>query len=38
MRPFLNESGVLTREGFHQFSAHMREKCLAQLNDTPKAA
>jgi len=38
MRPFLNESGILTREGFHQFAAHMREKCMAQLNDIPKAA
>jgi hypothetical protein len=38
MRPFLDESGSLTREGLHKFAAHMREKCMAQLNQPPKAA
>ncbi|HEX3683334.1 MAG TPA: hypothetical protein VHU83_12430 [Bryobacteraceae bacterium] len=38
MRPFLNESGSLTREGAQKFAAHMREKCLRQFDHLPKAA
>ncbi|HEX3682006.1 MAG TPA: hypothetical protein VHU83_05635 [Bryobacteraceae bacterium] len=38
MRPFLNESGSLTREGAQKFAAHMREKCLRQFDQLPKAA
>ncbi|HEX3685523.1 MAG TPA: hypothetical protein VHU83_23520 [Bryobacteraceae bacterium] len=38
MRPFLNESGSLTREGAQKFAAHMREKCMRQFDQLPKAA
>jgi len=38
MRPFLNESGSLTREGAQKFAAHMREKCMRQFDTLPKAA
>jgi hypothetical protein len=38
MRPFLNESGSLTREGAQKFAAYMREKCMRQFDQLPKAA
>jgi hypothetical protein len=37
MRPFLDESGSLTREGAQKFAAHMREKCMRQFDQLPKA-
>jgi hypothetical protein len=38
MRPFLNESGSMSRENFHAFAEQMKKRCLAQLEDTPQAA
>jgi hypothetical protein len=36
MRPFLNESGSLTSENARAFAEHMKQKCLAQLNEAPR--
>jgi hypothetical protein len=38
MRPFRDESGSISRENFHAFSQHIKEKCMAQLKDLPEAA
>ena len=38
IRPFLDESGSLTREGFRKFAAHIEKQCMAQLKCAPDAA
>ena len=38
MRPFLNESGSLTREGAQKFAAELRERCMRQFDQLPKVA